>query len=93
MGRVVAMGCLLVSTPSETRSRGNRASGASRNDEGQFAMWDMTHRLRPDASIHPGLRNRPASRELGMSTRSSIRESGTHLDNEISGFERSAMIS
>jgi hypothetical protein len=93
MGRVVAMGCLLVSTPSETRPRVDRASGAPRNDEDQFAMWDMTHCLRHLASIHPSLRNRPASRELRMSTRASISGSGTHLDNEISGFERSAMIS
>jgi len=93
MGRVVAMGCLLVSTPSETRPRCDRASGAPPNDEDQFAMWDMTHRLRHHASIHPSLRIRSVSRDLRMSTRSSIRGSGTHLDNEISGFERSAMIS
>jgi hypothetical protein len=87
------MGSLLVSTPSETGARGDRASGASPNDEDQFAMWDMTHRLRHPASIHPSLRIRPVSRELRKSTRASIRGSGTHLDNEISGFERSAMIS
>jgi hypothetical protein len=93
MGRVVAMGCLLVSTPSETRPRVDRASGAPTNDEDQFAMWDMTHRLRHPASIHPSLRIPSPSRELGMSTRATICGSGTHLDNEISGFERSAMIS